>query len=223
MSLILILGHAAVLLAPSQQVIPVGPRADPVQSDRVKTLKVNGQLPQELDWYASIGYRIVEVRGDVLRLERSSNSGDHHDYLVLLRDKKSRTEPRMNDAASRGFRFVPRALFVYYDLGLWRENLSIGVVMEKVEPAGSSSRLQYQLVSGDWSLGTIEKQIIRAAKDGYRLVGIKEAVDETSDDSDSVNMAVLEATRTSRGESSCDCRHDEPVLRARNKTETIRD
>ena len=103
MSLILILAHAAVLLAPLQQVIPVGPGPDTVQSDRVKTLEVNGQLPQELDWYASIGYRIVEVRGDVLRLERSSNSGDHHDYLVLLRDKKSRTEPRMNDAASRGF------------------------------------------------------------------------------------------------------------------------
>ena len=111
MALILILAHAAVLLAPIQQVAPVGPGPDIVQSDRVKILKVSDQLPQELDRYASIGYRIVEVRGDVLRLERSSDSGDHREYLVLLPDKESRTEARMNDAASRGFRFVPRALF----------------------------------------------------------------------------------------------------------------
>jgi hypothetical protein len=184
MSLILTLAYAAVLLSASEQVLPVGPGPDTVQNDRVKTLVVNDQLPQELDWYASLGYRIVEVQGNDLRVERSSDSGDHGEYLVLLPDKQSRTEARMNDAASRGFRFVPRALFVYR---------GIGVVMERVAAAGSSPRLQYRIVSQEIETG-IENQIIRAAKDGYRLVGIKRLTYVTvfENDSGGDDIAVLE-------------------------------
>jgi hypothetical protein len=188
MSLILILAHSAVLLAPSPQVLPVGTGTDTVQSDRFKTIEWSDQLPQELDWYGSLGYRIVEIRGDVLRLERSSDSWDHREYLVLLPDKVSRTEALMNDAAARGFRFVSRALFVYNVF----YSITIGVVMERVATAGSSARLEYRIVSEDaWLLRTIEKQIIRAGKEGYRLVGIKESTYET-DESDTENVAVLE-------------------------------
>jgi hypothetical protein len=183
MAPILILAHATVLLASSPQVLAVGTGPDTVQNDRFKTLEWNGQLPQDLDWYGSLSYRIVETRGDVLRLERSNDSEDR-EYLVLLLDKVSRTEARMNDAASRGFRFVPRALFVY-NVG----SITIGAVMERVTTAGSSPRLEYRIVSSLWS---IEKQIIRAGKEGYRLVGIKEATHETLDDGDTVNVAVLE-------------------------------
>jgi hypothetical protein len=189
MTLILILAHTAVLFASSPQVLPMGPGPDTVQSDRFKTLEWSDQLPQELDWYGSLGYRIVEIRGDVVRLERSSDSWDHREYLVLLPDKVSRTEALMNDAALRGFRFVPRALFVYNVF----YSITIGVVMERVATASSSARLEYRIVSEDaWLLRTIEKQIIRASKEGYRLVGIKEATYETLDESDTENVAVLE-------------------------------
>jgi hypothetical protein len=61
MALIVMLAHAAVLLAPMQQVAPVGPGTDAVQSDRVRILKVSDQLPEEVNRYASLGYRVAEV------------------------------------------------------------------------------------------------------------------------------------------------------------------
>jgi hypothetical protein len=186
MALILILAHAAVLLASSPQVFPAGTGPDTVQNDRVKILRVSDQLPQELEWYASLGYCIVEVRGDIFLLEWFNDSGNHGEYLVLPWNKESRIEALMNYAASFGFRFVPGALYNNFS--------SMQVVMER-GAAVSSPRLRYRIVSDRGlalNLRTIEKEIIKAGKEGYRLVGITETTDETSDDSETARVAVLE-------------------------------
>ena len=156
MTLLLILALAGFLLAQAPAVAPV---PDTFDGERFKILIVDDglRLGEELNRYASLGYRIREVRRDSLLLERSAYSGDHHEYLVLGRDKVVTIERAMNEAATRGFRFVPRALHLE-----WRN--SIAVIMEKAGPDGSSSRLRYRFEGAD------EKELASLATRGYMHV-----------------------------------------------------
>jgi hypothetical protein len=133
-----------------------------------------GTMERELSAAAAEGYRIVAASGGAERVFALVQSADAPpaDY-TLLEDKSASLERQMNEKAAEGFRFTEASLLSVGGSGSLGE--ATDLVMER---APTPAPIAYRVV-GAARVGTMEKELLRAAADGFRILAATVGYGET--------------------------------------------
>jgi hypothetical protein len=174
-------GHSAVLERDAGG--DAGTSSTAPSSDQFKLIATNqsSTLQKELSDHAARGYRVrfaSAAKETLLLLEKPPDAKDNVEYLVVSTTKSDTLQKELNDAAQRGFRLLPRTITaVQKRLLLGRPyGYEIGAIMEKVSVPGSE--VEY-LVLGAARSATLAKELSAAAVQGYGVVRLKPAYEET--------------------------------------------
>lgn len=122
-------------------------------------------MQKELNEAAAAGYRVfvgcATRAGELaLLLEKVAQQPETYDYLLLATTRTSTMQKELNQAASKGFRLLPRATM---------GRREIVVVLEKAP--GAASRYQYLLLATKLT-GTLQREMRQASQQGYEVVGL---------------------------------------------------
>lgn len=119
-------------------------------------------MQKELQEAADRGYRLVPGQGSwVLSavLERTPQETEPVEYLLLVTSRSGTMQKEMNTASAQGYRFA--------------SVLGIGpqVIVAMQRRKSSTVRTHSQMLLATTRISTMEKELLEAAKRGFRFVG----------------------------------------------------
>ncbi len=128
-------------------------------------------MQKELNQAAAAGFRILagsRTSSDemVLILENVTEPPDLYEYFLLATSRTGTMNKELNQAAARGFRFLPSTLMQKDRVFGATE---IVLIMEK--PPGAPEKYEYKLLATTRT-GTLQKEMTQATEHNFYVVGM---------------------------------------------------
>jgi hypothetical protein len=148
---------SAVHLAPAIAAAQAAP-PDYVMLDTART----GTMQKELQDAADRGYRLVPGQGAWLLsaiLEKATGDVEPIEYILLATSRSGTMQQEMTKASAAGYRFASV-------LGIGKE-----VIIAMQRAKDRTARTHEQVLLATSSIGTMEKELLGEAANGFRFVG----------------------------------------------------
>ena len=128
-------------------------------------------MQEELDEAAALGFRIVSGSPGSLSeiaifLERVATPPDTYQYKLLATSRTSTMQRELEEAASQGFRLLPRTMVP--KTGGWGGD-EIVVVLERAP--GQTQLYEYLLLATSLT-GTLQTEVTQARDQGFTIAGL---------------------------------------------------
>lgn len=153
-------------------------KIEPNQKYLLLATKKTGTMQKELDEVSEKGFRVlvgsptsgVEMAIFLERVVSDPTRMNTFRYKLLATSRTGTMQKELNEAATEGFRLLPRTMLAKKDISMFRSDDSEVVVLMERDPT-STKRYEYKLLATSRT-GTLQKEVSEAMAAGFTLAGL---------------------------------------------------